>query len=132
MRILLVDDDPSFRQVVKQRLDNRGYAVTIAGNGQEALDVLRNASFDVVLSDWDMPTLNGPDLCRAIRSADPSGNLYLIMVTGRSLPQDEVEGFAAGADAYLTKPFNTEDLLSHLDVARKLATVTNVTPHDVD
>jgi len=83
---------------------------------------VRAKPFQVVLSDWDMPGLNGLELCRAIRAADPSGNIYIIMVTGRSLSDEQVEGFSAGADAYLTKHFDTEDLLAHIDVARRMGT----------
>jgi two-component system KDP operon response regulator KdpE len=113
-RILVVDDDPQIRRVLKVTLTGQGYEVDDAKNGDAALEKLRDARFDLVLLDMNMPGLSGLDACRAIRE---QSEIAIIVLTVRDNETDKVEALDAGADDYVTKPFTTPELSARIRAA---------------
>jgi len=110
-RVLTVEDDNSIRTVVKLALEDEGWGVLEAGNGEDALDIFREESADVVLIDIMLPGMNGFEVCRSIRRTT---DVPIIMVTARSDTHDVVAGLEAGADDYLTKPFEPKELSARI------------------
>jgi two-component system KDP operon response regulator KdpE len=113
-RILVVDDDPQIRRVLKVTLSGQGFEVDDAKNGDVALEKLRDARFDLVLLDSNMPGMSGLEVCRAIRS---SSEIAIIMLTVRDDEADTVEALDAGADDYVTKPFKPTELSARIRAA---------------
>src|SRR6185503_19375532 len=111
MTLLLVDDDSVFLEGASRLLAKAGHEIVIASNGLEALQQLNaNPHIRFVLCDWEMPQMNGIELCRAIRAAR-GFEIYVIMITGRRAAS-HVDGLYAGADDFITKPFETAHLLN--------------------
>ena len=92
MRILIVDDNEIALELLQNALVHGGFEVVTAVDGREALAVLRNGACRLVISDWDMPHMNGIELCRAIRSEDMLGYVYVILLTAHNLLEERVEG----------------------------------------
>jgi two-component system KDP operon response regulator KdpE len=113
-RILVVDDDPQIRRVLKVSLSGQGFEVDDAKNGEAALEKVRDARFDLVLLDINMPGMSGLDVCRAIRSAS---EIAIIMLTVRDDEAVTVEALDAGADDYVTKPFKPSELSARIRAA---------------
>jgi two-component system KDP operon response regulator KdpE len=113
-RILVVDDEPQIRRVMKHTLTAQNYKVTEAKNGEQALQKLRLEQQDLVLLDVNMPGMGGLETCRAIRS---DSDVAVIMLTVRNTDKDKVEALDAGADDYVTKPFSTPELLARIRAA---------------
>jgi len=113
-RILVVDDDPQIRRVMRVTLTAQGYEVDDARSGDEALEKLRERQSDLVLLDMNMPGLSGIETCRLIRADSEIG---IIMLTVRDGEADKVEALDAGADDYVTKPFRTPELLARIRAA---------------
>ena len=116
-KVLLIEDEPQIARFVQLELQHEGYDVTLAYDGREGLEVFKASSFDVVLLDIMLPSLNGIEVLRRIRftSAVP-----IIMLTARDSVMDKVSGLDNGADDYITKPFAIEELLARLrSVLRK-------------
>jgi putative two-component system response regulator len=110
MRVLIVDDDEIARDLLSEALSGAGYEVSAARNGREALEILRTGVFRLVISDWEMPEMNGLELCRRIRERHFSSYVYLILVTSRDGTDNIVEGLNAGADDFISKPFHPAEL----------------------
>jgi two-component system KDP operon response regulator KdpE len=110
-RILIVDDDPQIRRAMRATLSSRGYEVGDAPSGEEALEQLRSAHYDLVLLDMNMPGMGGLEACRLIRSGQ---EIAIIMLTVSKAEKDKVEALDAGADDYVTKPFSTPELLARI------------------
>ena len=110
-RILVADDDPQIRRAMKAALTARGYQVSDARTGEEALDKLRLEAYDLVLLDMNMPGSGGLETCRVIRS---SSDIAIVMLTVNNAEQDKVEALDAGADDYVTKPYSTPELLARI------------------
>jgi putative two-component system response regulator len=119
MKILVVDDDEATRLTITHSLETAGYEVFGACDGQEALDLLHENSIQLVISDWGMPNVNGLELCRRIRSGEFHRYIYFILLTSHIRPQDTFEGLEAGADDFITKPFNPTELLLRVNVGRR-------------
>ena len=122
-RILVVDDEPQIRRVMRTTLAAHGYEVEDARSGEEALEKLRADIYDLVLLDINMPGMGGVETCRTIRQERRGSELAIIMLTVRSAESDKVEALDAGADDYVTKPFSTPELL-----ARVRATLRRMPP----
>ena len=120
MQILIVDDDDFALSVLEDTLTRIGYSVTTARDGGEALNVLRETEIRLVVTDWDMPGMNGVDLCRTIRREDLSSYIYIIMLTGREGAKQRLEGLCAGADDFLNKPLDPEELIVCLKTAERI------------
>ena len=110
-RILVADDDPQIRRAMKATLTARGYQVSDARTGEEALDKLRLEAYDLVLLDMNMPGSGGLETCRVIRS---SSDIAIVMLTVNNTEQDKVQALDAGADDYVTKPYSTPELLARI------------------
>ena len=113
-RILVVDDDPQIRRVLKVTLAGQGFAVDAAKNGDEALERVREGRPDLLLLDINMPGMSGLDLCREVRA---TSEVAIIMLTVRDEEADTVEALDAGADDYVTKPFKPSELLARIRAA---------------
>ena len=111
-RVLVVDDMASIRSVVMALLKSEGYEAFGAGNGQAALDLLAKRQFDLVLSDWNMPEMNGSELVQRIRATD--AKLPIIMVTAENDPGRVIELRDLGVNGYLIKPFKPAALMAVL------------------
>jgi putative two-component system response regulator len=120
MNALVVDDDETSIIMVENVLNQMGYEVQVAHNGREALEILGKKSVHLVITDWEMPEMNGIELCHAIRRSDFSGYVYIIMITGRDGSRQRIEGLHAGADNFLTKPLNPAELLVCLKTAERI------------
>ena len=110
-RILVADDDPQIRRAMKATLTARGYQVSDARTGEEALDKLRSGAYDLVLLDMNMPGSGGMETCRLIRS---SSDIAIVMLTVNNTEQGKVQALDAGADDYVTKPYSTPELLARI------------------
>lgn len=104
--ILVVDDSPVVVEAVKEALLNDGYSVLIAGDGIEALDVIKGNHVDLILLDIDMPRMNGYQLCKILKRDSNYSHIPIIMLTAKSTEADRIWGVKAGSDEFLTKPFN--------------------------
>jgi two-component system KDP operon response regulator KdpE len=113
-RILVVDDDPQIRRVMRVTLTGQGYEVDDAKSGEAALDNVREQRFDLVLLDMNLPGIGGLETCREIRR---SSEIAIIMLTVRDSERDKVEALDAGADDYVTKPYNVPELLARIRAA---------------
>ena len=118
--ILAVDDSALYRKLVAQSLSQEPYALVFAKNGREALGLLAEHQPVVVITDWMMPDIGGLELCRRIRSNSQEFHSHVILLTSHSNKEQVVEGLAAGADDYLTKPFHPAELLARVRVGRRL------------
>ena len=115
-RILVVDDEPQIRRVLRATLTAQGYEVSDARNGEDALAALRNSRFDLVLLDMNMPGIGGVETCRQIREGS---EVAIIMLTVHDTEQDKVAALDAGADDYVTKPFGMQELLARIRAAMR-------------
>jgi two-component system KDP operon response regulator KdpE len=113
-RILVVDDDPQIRRVMRVTLTGHGYEVDDARTGEAALEKLRGQRFDLVLLDMNMTGMGGLETCRAIRR---QSDVAIIMLTVRDTETDKVDALDAGADDFVTKPFNPAELLARIRAA---------------
>jgi len=113
-RILVVDDDPQIRRVMRVTLTGRGYEVDDAKNGDTALEKIRAERFDLVLLDMNMPGIDGLETCREIRA---QSEVAIIMLTVRDTEPDKVAALDAGADDYVTKPYKDAELLARIRAA---------------
>ena len=122
-KILYAEDDRAIRAAVKLCLELEGFAVEVVNDGAQALDVARTSDADLLLLDVMMPYLDGLSVCRKLRSE--GDKRPIMMLTARSETTDRISGLDAGADAYLPKPFDTEDLLAHLRALLRRMTFTD-------
>ena len=112
--ILLVEDNPISRKMLEKILVKEGFEVTLAENGKEALALFRKHFFPIVLTDWLMPEMEGPELCKAIRNEKPKGYVYIVLLTAKDSKDDIISGLESGADDYLTKPADRAELVARL------------------
>ena len=111
-RILAVDDSPSLRDMVRIALTGAGFDVTQAADGQQALDIARQSSFDLVLSDVNMPVMDGIALIRALRAEAAYRHTPILMLTTESSVDRKREGKDAGATGWIVKPFDPAQLVA--------------------
>jgi two-component system, OmpR family, KDP operon response regulator KdpE len=119
-RILIVDDDPQIRRVMKMTLSAEGYEVEDARTGEEAQEALRASPYDLLLLDINMPGAGGLETCREIRAFS---EIPIIMLTVRNAEKDKVSALDAGADDFVAKPFSTPELLARIRAALRRAPV---------
>jgi two-component system cell cycle response regulator len=122
--VLIAEDDPICRRVLQNRLANWGYRVVTTENGLEAWEVLQQSNApDLLILDWMMPGIDGPELCRRIREKQHPIYPYILLVTGKDDTQDVVRGLEAGADDYVSKPFDPTELRARLQVGKRSLTL---------
>ncbi len=120
MKVLVVDDSPVYRQLIKTQLEEWGYQVSLASDGTEAWNILqRSDSPKLVILDWVLPGINGIDLCRRIRNRVHS-YVYTVLLTGKDRKEDWHEAMSAGADDFLSKPFDALELKARLLVGKRI------------
>lgn len=120
LRILIVEDLAVQRRMLARVLSNMGHLVETARNGDEALVRILTAEFDILITDWEMPSMDGPTLCAAVRAANLDRYMFIIMLTSHESVNDLVAGIRSGADVYLRKPANSMELQAHLMVGRRI------------
>ena len=126
MRILIAEDQYTSALFLRRTLERMGHEVTVAGDGEEAWDLIRGGDVPLLISDWMMPKLDGPGLCRRIRSAGGDRYTYTILLTSRESREDKLEGLRAGADDFLTKPPDPDELAVRLEIAGRILAVHEV------
>ena len=119
LQLLLVEDEPTQLLLMQRLLQRGGYAVDTAGNGEEALAKLSSGKYQMLVTDWDMPGMDGATLCQRVREAQLPGYLYILLLTGHG-GMDVVAGFEAGADDYIRKPANELELLARLKAGQRI------------
>jgi two-component system cell cycle response regulator len=120
LSILLVEDEPTTRLMMSRQLTRAGYTVEVVSNGLQALEMLKKRFFPLLLTDWDMPEMDGVALCKALRRMPLEGYVYTILLTAREGKANVIEGLAAGADDYLTKPPDDNELRARLNTGRRI------------
>lgn len=113
-QIIVIDDDPDIRDVLNLTLSAEGYDVLEAENGAKGLELIKNKNANLVLVDYNMPVMDGPALCAAVKKDLLLSHLPIIMLTGKGEVTDKVSGINAGADDYMVKPFEPAELLARI------------------
>jgi DNA-binding response OmpR family regulator len=120
MRVLVIDDDPDVRTLCKINLRYDGYEVIEAAGGAEGLELISSDHPDAVLLDVMMPNVDGIEVLRQLRANEATAGVPVVILSARVSIEDQIEGIAAGADDYLTKPFSPRDLGVALDGASRI------------
>ena len=120
MRILIVDDDPTSLLLLRAIVSRLGHECVVAEEGSGAWEVLSSGGIDVLLTDWMMPGLDGPELCRRVRDEPGDSYIYIVLTTGLDHPEHILEGMGAGADDYLTKPVDSFAVQTRLVAAERV------------
>lgn len=120
MRILIAEDDPVSRRVLEATLLKWGHEVIVACDGHQAWETLQNESPAIAILDWMMPGIDGIEVCRRTRALNNPTLCYIILLTAKSNKGDVVEGLAAGADDYVTKPFDRDELRARINVGLRV------------
>jgi sigma-B regulation protein RsbU (phosphoserine phosphatase) len=119
MKILIAEDDPILRQLLGKKFELWGHEVLVTNNGQEAWDVLQSENIRFLIADWMMPVMDGLELCQRIRS-ERSSYVYIILLTGKDRKEDAVKGLDAGADDYIRKPFEWDELRARIRAGERI------------
>ncbi len=119
-KILVADDSPIYTALVTQALSSQPCSLLFARNGSEALEVFSQHRPPLVITDWEMPQLTGPELCQRIRKEFPDTYTYLMLLTSSINKETVVAGLTSGADDYLTKPFHAGELVARVGVGRRI------------
>jgi len=120
MKVLIAEDDSLLRQMLRGALAAAGHQLITAANGLDAWEMLQREHVRMLIVDWMMPGLDGPELIRRIRGAGWPGYTYIILLTAKTGRDDVVEGLNAGADDYVTKPFQQDELLARMGVGARI------------
>jgi len=123
--VLLAEDDAVSRKIMQRYLEDWGYRIISVANGNDAWGYLRDEinSPSLILLDWMMPGLDGIELCHRIRQQNREIAAYILLVTARRNPEDLVAGFAAGADDYISKPFDPQEVRARLAVGKRIVSL---------
>jgi phosphoserine phosphatase RsbU/P len=121
MKVLIAEDDRVTGELLDRTLRRWDYETTLVADGQEAWRRLSEASAPTLaILDWMMPGLDGPDICRRVRAELPLANMYLMLLTAREARRDLIAGLDAGADDYIVKPFDTDELRARIAVGTRV------------
>jgi two-component system, cell cycle response regulator len=118
--ILLAEDDPVTRMLMTRFLKNAGYEVDSVANGSEALDRMTKRYYPMLVTDWEMPQMDGIALCHAVRNMQLDGYVYALLLTARDAKEHIIAGLEAGADDYLIKPVHEAELIARLNAGRRI------------
>ncbi len=120
MKIIIAEDNPVILNLYKIALKNTGYDLILTKNGTEALKRLNETKAQMVITDWEMPEMDGLSLCRYIREQDNTPYVYIIFVSSHDRQNDAIKGLDAGADDYIKKPFNPDELISRIKAGERI------------
>jgi sigma-B regulation protein RsbU (phosphoserine phosphatase) len=120
MKILIVEDETVSRERLHATVSRLGHNVVVAADGAEAWARIHEHAFDLVISDWTMPGVDGLELCARIRARAKSSFCYVILITARDRPEDFIQGVMAGADDFVTKPWHAGELAARLHAAQRI------------
>lgn len=120
MDVLVIDDDAVLRLAVSETLKSAGFRVTTCGDGETALQQITQGTVQLVVCDWSMPGMSGLEVCRAVRSGDLRRYVYILLLTAHNRTEDLLQGLEAGADDYITKPFNPAELVQRVNTGRRI------------
>ena len=112
--VLVVEDEPAQREVLKYNLESEGHTVSFAVNGEEALLMISEELPDVIVLDWMLPNVSGIEVCRQVKTRPETREIPVIMLSARSEEGDKVRGLETGADDYVTKPYSVTELLARV------------------
>ena len=129
MKILIVEDQADSREALRVLLELDGHEVTTARNGREGWQAFQFGHFPVVLSDWVMPEMDGLELCRRIRAADRPSYPYIILVSALKGKSSYLQGMSAGADDFVAKPYDADELKTRLIVAERIIGIQDRVKH---
>ena len=118
--ILLAEDDPVTRMLMTRFLKNAGYEVDAVADGAEALDKMTARYYPMLITDWEMPQMDGIALCKAVRNMQLDGYVYALLLTARDGKEHVIAGLEAGADDYLVKPVHEPELIARLNAGRRI------------
>lgn len=124
-KILIVEDEPDTAYILGLLLKKNNFEIKISQNGSEALEVLKDFVPQVIVADWNMPVMNGIELCEKVKSSDNYRLIYFIMLTARSTLQDRVKGLDVGADDFLLKPIENQELLARIRTGMRIHNLQN-------
>ncbi len=122
MKVLIADDDFTTRRLLQSYLEKWGHDVTAAKTGSEALQLFERGDYSIVVTDWSMPEMDGIELIGRIRSLPRAGYVYIVLVTARAQAEDVVQGIEAGADDFVTKPFDRDELRARMRAGERIVT----------
>lgn len=127
MRIFIAEDDPISRRILETVLTRWGYDVVAVGDGNEALAGLQGPDVPkLAVLDWMMPGMDGVEVCRRLRQRETTAPIYIILLTARNAKEDIIEGLDAGADDYISKPFDKDELRARINVGRRIIELQTV------
>jgi two-component system cell cycle response regulator len=118
--ILLAEDDPVTRMLMTRFLKKAGYEVDAVANGSAALDAMTTRYYPILVTDWEMPEMDGVALCKAVRNLQLDGYVYALLLTARDSKEHIIAGLEAGADDYLVKPVHEAELIARLNAGRRI------------
>lgn len=124
-RVLIVEDEPETRYILDRLLTKNNFDVITAENGEEALEKIKLKPPKVVVADWTMPVMDGIELCKILKQKDAYKSVYYIILTARVLIEDRVKGLDIGADDFLTKPVENEELLARIRAGVRIFNLQN-------
>jgi diguanylate cyclase (GGDEF)-like protein len=127
-KLIIADDEHSARVLLTHQLENAGYEVIACADGRSALNAMRELGSGIIITDWQMPEIEGVELCRMIRAQCEMkglGLVYYILLTAHSDKEKIVQGFEAGADDYLTKPYHPQELLARIRAGERILALQN-------
>ena len=127
--ILVVDDEPQITRVLRTALSTQGYDIRVANDGEMALEIMKDWSPNLIITDMAMPNLNGVELCRRVRSVS---DVPIIVLSVRGQEQHKIEALDAGADDYVTKPFSMNELLARVRANLRRAPLPESVPEGID
>ena len=124
-KILIVEDEEDSRFIYERLLTKNGYDIKTAENGDEALQIIDEYKPKIILADWTMPKLNGIELCNIIKNKEEYKLIYFILLTARTSLRDRVEGLDTGADDYLVKPIDNQELVARIRAGLRIHNLQN-------
>lgn len=125
MKVLIAEDDKINSKILEKNIRNWGYKVTISNNGQQAWTAFQKDDFPLAILDWMMPKIDGLELCQKVRQLKKDNYTYIIMLTSKDRKEDILEGFRAGADDYIVKPFDALELRARLQTGKRIVDLQN-------
>lgn len=127
MKILIAEDDFTSRLMLKEIFEQWGYKVILTEDGEKAWEILKKPGAPrIAVLDWVMPGMDGVEVCKRVKAMEGEDPIYIILLTGRSSKGDIVRGFEAGADDYMTKPFDENELRARIRVAIRMIDIQSI------